>query len=157
MSTFKVGDSVRIIARDQTAADVKSQLYYPHMANLRGKVLKVFGEEASVNVDRTTLPAEIRSRHEGNEKAMRQRYLDGLSDEVRNRMSAKEKHFMLNYTILVSLKDLREDDTPVDTADSGGAAEPAARVSENDLDAKEAAFLAERAAQNSGDRLTRPA
>lgn len=124
--------------------------------------MKIFGEEASVLVDRSTLPPAMRTRHDDNEKAMRQRYLDGLSDEVRNRMSAKEKQFTLNYAILVALKDLHPDtpsaaSTVGDLLAEGSGTETGSRVTESDLEAKEAAFLAERASQSGGDRLTRPA
>jgi len=109
-ATLKQGDRVIITARDQTAADAKSQLYFPHFANLAGRILKVYGEEASVLVDRETLPAEVRVRHEEGEAAERQKYLDRLSETARSGLSDKEKNFKLNYAVLVSLKDLRPDD-----------------------------------------------
>jgi hypothetical protein len=127
---FKQGDHVSVVARNQTAADVKSGLYYPHFANLTGSILKVYGEEASVLVDRETLPEGIRKRHEQNEKAERTKYLDRLSDEARNRMGEKEKAFSLQYAVLVSLADLKP-----------SKAAPEKRVSATDLDAAEEEFL----------------
>jgi hypothetical protein len=131
--------------RDQTAADIKSGLYYPHYANLIGAVLKVYGEEASVLIDRPSLPAEIRTRHEAGEKAMRQKWLDGLSEEGRNRLSAREKQFGLNYAVLVSLKDLVAAAPDAEEDAEAPIAAPAGRLSESELAAREEAFLAERA------------
>ncbi len=106
-STFKNGDHVQVTGRDQSAADIKSGLYYKHYAGMHGTILKLYGEEASVLVDRESLPDEVRERHESGEKAMRKKWLDGLSEEGRNRLSTKEKEFGLNYAILVSLSDLK--------------------------------------------------
>lgn len=127
-TTFQIGDSVAIIARDTTAADTKSGLYYPHFQNLRGSVLKVYGEEASIVVDRDSLPEAIRTRHEENETAERKKYADRLSESARSGLSDKEKNFPLQYTVLVSVKDLQA----------------AKRASSQDLDSAEATFLAER-------------
>jgi len=104
---FNPGDDVQVVARDQAATDIKSGLYYPHYADLYGTILKVNGEEASVLVNRDSLPVEVRARHEEGEKAMRQKWLDGLSDEARNRLGAREKEFGLNYAVLVSVNDLK--------------------------------------------------
>lgn len=106
MTKLKHGDAVVIVARDQAPQDVKSGLYFPHYANLRGTILKLYGEEASVVVDRDSLPVEVRARHEEGEKAMRQRWLDNLSEEGRGRLSDREKQFSLNYAVLISVADL---------------------------------------------------
>jgi hypothetical protein len=143
-TSIKVGDNVKIAAREQTPADVKSGLYYPHYANLRGTILKLYGEEASVLVDRETLPDAVRARHDEGEAAMRQRYLDGLSEEARNRMNAREKGFSLNYAVLVSLADVSLDKVGAAAAKKAADEAEAKRISSNDLDAAESAFLAQR-------------
>jgi hypothetical protein len=128
-TVFKNGDSVQVAARDQVAADIKSGLYYKHYANLYGTILKLYGEEASVLVNKDSLSTEIRDRHESGEKAMRKKWLDGLSEEGRNRLSTREKEFGLNYAILVSINDLKPFDpsslpapaTPVSTEATSGA------------------------------------
>jgi ribosomal protein L21E len=146
MAKFNEGDRVKIIARDQTNADIKSGLYYPHFANLRGAILKVYGEEASVLVDRETLPDEVRKRHEATETAERKRYLDRLSEDARGKLGQKEKEFNLAYAVLVSVNDLEKDKTPPAKSVSAAEAEAEAkRLTEKDLEAREAAFLAERA------------
>ena len=127
-TTFQIGDSVSIVARDTSSADTKSGLYYPHFANLTGSILKIYGEEASIVVDRDSLPEAIRVRHEENEAAERKKYSDRLSESARSGLSDKEKNFPLQYTVLVSVKDIQ----------------PAKRVTSRELDAAEDAAIAER-------------
>ena len=69
-----VGTRVVVIDREQLPADVKSGLFYPHYAGLTGEVLKVYGQECAVLVDRTALPPAIYERHQQNEKQQRQRW-----------------------------------------------------------------------------------
>ena len=128
MSTFQPGDSVVVANRPQTTADVASHLYYPHYAGLTGTILKVYGEEAAVLVDRGSLPAAILTRHEHNEKHQRQRWLDSLSDEARNKLSASEKQFALNYAILVSINDLAVGEAPPRKTAADLAAAEAAHI-----------------------------
>jgi hypothetical protein len=139
---YKTGDRVVVATREQTASDIKSGLYYSHFAGLRGSILKLYGEEASVLVDTDTLPDEVGTRHKEGEKAMRQRWLDGLSEEAKNRMSAREKEFHLNYSVLVSLSDISPDKSKP-KSESEAADDEAKRLSANDLDAAEEAHLAE--------------
>ena len=141
--TFQPGDSVSIVTRDAVNADTKSGLYFPHFGGLRGTILKVYGEEASVLVDRDSLPESIRTRHEDNEVAERKKYSDRISEAARGTLSDKEKNFPLQYTILIALKDAEYDAEATKTA-------TAKRLSAKDLDTAEAKFLAERAASNTG-------
>ncbi|MEI6431394.1 MAG: hypothetical protein WCP07_04350 [bacterium] len=135
---YKQGDRVTVIARDQTAADIKSGMYYPHYAHLTGTVLKVYGEEASVLVDRETLPRDILKRHEESESSERKKYLDRLSEEARRGAAEREKNFALNYAILTSINDLKAAaTTPADKS----AADEARRATARDLDAAEEAYL----------------
>src|SRR5579875_2524122 len=101
------GDSVQIADRETTPADTKSGLFYPHYRGLLGTLGKVYADgTATVNVNPDSLTPEIKTRHEAGTQVMRQKWLDGLSDEARNRLSAGEKKFTLRYTVLVSLDDL---------------------------------------------------
>jgi hypothetical protein len=101
------GDYVRIVEREALPADVKSQLFFPHYIGLAGKVGKVYPDETlSVNVDLDCLPKEILQRHANGSDLMRQKWLDGISDEARNKLSAAEKKFALSYTILVAASDV---------------------------------------------------
>lgn len=128
MAKLKVGDPVKVTAREQTAQDIKSGLYYPHYANLTGTILKVYGEEASVKVDRDSLPEDVRLRHDEGEKAMRQKWADSLSEEARGRLGEAQKSFNLEYAVLVSLSDLAPY-RPTKKELAAAAAEPAPRPS----------------------------
>ena len=130
MSKISTGDTVTVAKREQTPADIKSGLYYPHYGGLSGTILKVYGDEASILVDRDTMTTELRKRHEENEKSMKAKWLDGLSEEARNRLTGAEKKFALNYAILVAVADL--------------APGEAKRITPEELAAKEEAFLASR-------------
>jgi ribosomal protein L21E len=136
-----VGTRVVVIDREQLPADIKSGLFYPHYSGLTGEVLKVYGQECAVLVDRKALPTAIYERHQQNEKQQRQRWLDGLSEDARSKLSAKEKELVLNDAILVSLSDL--------SISADGGESRILRASATDLDAAEEAFLSER-----GDAVT---
>ncbi|MDQ2800219.1 MAG: hypothetical protein M3Y13_11325 [Armatimonadota bacterium] len=167
------GSPVRLADREPNAADSKSGLYYPYYRNLTGIIAKLYADEtATVMIDPESLPSEIRARHQAGTDAMRQKWLDGLSDEARNKLSASEKKFSLRYNLLVGLADLFPGEAlaappPALAAPAPTLSEPAAkrgqavaqasldiddlpatpRKSLEELDADEARYLAERAAK----------
>ena len=101
------GDTVRLSDREAVAADIKSQLFYPYFRGLAGTVAKVYADDTVlVNIESDSLPEEIRRRHTDDTENMRRKWLDGLSDEARNRLTANEKRFALRYALLVSVNDL---------------------------------------------------
>lgn len=142
---YKEGDRVTVIAREQSAADVKSGMYYPHYAHLSGTILKVYGEEASVLADRDTLPKDVLKRHEESELSERKKYLDRLSEEARRGAAEREKNFSLNYAVLVSVNDLK---AAAKTPDEKTAADDARRATARDLDAAEEAYLKSKKKEN---------
>ncbi|MEO7720146.1 MAG: hypothetical protein ABIY70_28485 [Capsulimonas sp.] len=100
-------DRVTVVDREAVAADVKSQLFFNHYRRLTGIAAKIYDDgTAAVDIDPATLPATLRARHTEGSEAQRQKWLDALSDEARNRLSAAEKKFALRYTILVATTDL---------------------------------------------------
>lgn len=104
---FNEGDRVQIVDREATPEDAKSGLFYPHFRGLTGTVQKVYpSQEAAVELEMESLPESIAHRHGDVQEQMKTRWLDGLSEEARNRLSEKELDFRLRYTILVSLDDL---------------------------------------------------
>ncbi len=167
------GDAVRLTDREPGAADNKSGLFYPHYRSLTGAVTKLYADgTATISVDPESLPPEIRARHQAGTDAMRQKWLDGLSDEARNKLSAAEKKFSLRYNLLVGVAALVPTDapasqapTPVPAAPAPDAPPPASRrgqdiaqasleiddlpetprKSMDELEADEARYLAERA------------
>jgi hypothetical protein len=101
------GAAVRLADREPNAADNKSGLFYPYYRNLTGTVAKLYADgTATITVDSESLPPEIRARHQSGTDAMRQKWLDGLSDEARNKLSAAEKKFSLRYNLLIGVPDL---------------------------------------------------
>lgn len=138
------GSPVRVSDREATAADVKSALFYPHYRGLTGILAKAYADgTASITVDTESLPKDARARHEAGSAAERQKWLDGLSDERRNKLSAAEKKLSLRYTILVAMDDLSPA-PPRPDAD----ATPARKTS-GDLEAEEAKHLEEVARRKS--------
>ena len=132
MSSFSTGDPVRLANREQVAADVKSGLFYPHYQGLIGTIAKVYDDgTAAVTIDPISLPETLRTRHQAGSETQRRKWLDGLSDEARNRLSAAEKQFSLRYTLLVAVSDLTRLD----------------RKSSADLENAEAQFLESRRRQ----------
>ena len=127
------GAAVKLADRETGAADLKSGLFYPYYRGLTGTIAKLYSDgTAAVAVDSDSLPEDIRKRHQAGTEAMRQKWLDGLSDEGRNKLSAAERKFSLRYSLLVSVGDLSAGDAP----------EPS-RKSLTEIEADEAAHLAE--------------
>jgi ribosomal protein L21E len=132
---FKEGDYVRVISREQTPEDIKNGTYYPHFAGLSGTVDRIYDETICIKVDTESLPKDVLKRHQDVEDSIRRKWLNSLSGEARNRLSAEDRRFDLSYTILVQNEDLE-------------AAKPAPKpkdeprpVKSTDLDAAEEEFL----------------
>lgn len=138
MKHWKEGDLVRVVTREQTAQDVKEQTYFPHFAGLEGTVVKVYSpEEICVEINRDSLPEANAARQNEIEKFLRNRWLDGLSQDARSRLSEAEHRFHLNYTLLVKGTDL-------ESAKGGkprSTGEKEARLKPKDLDKAEEEFL----------------
>lgn len=116
---FAEGDIVQVADREPVAADTKSQLFYAHYRRIRGTVSKLYADgTALIIAENGSLPDDVRSRHDSGTTAMRQKWLDGLSEEGRGRLSAAEKKFALRYTMLVLQADLRADGSGADAAGS---------------------------------------
>lgn len=109
MADPKEGDRVRIKTREQTEEDVKSQLYYPHYGGMTGEIQKVYSKnEVAVAVELESLDKELRKRHFDVRDQMKTKWLDGLSEEGRNKLTEREKDFNLRYVVLVAMSDLEK-------------------------------------------------
>jgi len=103
---FKDGERVRIIEREPGTPDPKALTYYPFFKNLTGKVIKSYDDNSiALDIDRSSLPEDIRQRHELSETGMREKWLAGLGEEEREKLTEKAKRFRLRYTLLVSAND----------------------------------------------------
>lgn len=109
MSNFKDGDRVRVVGREQSEEDAKTQMYFPFYAGLIGTVQKAYGKgEVAVEIDQESLTKEIRKRHEDVRDQMKTKWLEGLSEEGRAKLTDREKDFNLRYVILVAMSDLEK-------------------------------------------------
>ncbi|MDR3708011.1 MAG: hypothetical protein P4L33_06905 [Capsulimonadaceae bacterium] len=145
---FQDGDRVRVIDREPGAPDAKAVTYYPFYRHLTGKVIKAYNDNSvAVDIDRSALPAEIRERHERSETLMRDKWLAGLGEEEREKLSERAKRFHLRYTLLLSANDLVIDEKKTGRANraseagSQSAVSESARKTQDDLLAAEEAYL----------------
>ena len=109
MAALKEGDRVRIASRTQTEDDIKSGMYYAHYGGLTGAIQKVYNKnEVAVEVDHESLSKELRKRHEDVRDQMKTKWIEGLSEEGRSRLTEREKDFNLRYVVLVAMSDLEK-------------------------------------------------
>ena len=156
MPSLTEGDRIRVATRETTPADVKSGLYYAYFAGLTGVIRKVYSPDAVVvEIEQESLTADIRRRHHDIRDQMKTKWLDGLSEEGRSRLTEREKDFHLRYVILSAMKDLESLSGPTTAKPVGPSAageEPAPsdssrRLSSQELAAAEEAELARHRAQ----------
>jgi hypothetical protein len=151
MRSFKPGDRITIAQRECNAEDAKTGLYYGYFGGLTGTVDRVYQEgSVCVIVDLDSLPAGMRDRHLKVQKQERDRWLHGLSDEVRNRLTGEQKQLKMSYNILVGAADLAplvevKAVKPVETLEPEPETEddapPPHRLTEAELEAQEEQFL----------------
>ena len=109
MASFKNGDRVRILDRPASANDIKSGLFFNHYRNLSGAVQKAYKSgEIAISVEPDCLPKDIWNRHTQVRDQMRRRWIEGLTDEGRRRLTPDQKTFDLRYVVLVAASDLQK-------------------------------------------------
>ena len=109
MDACKDGERVRLLSRLPTEEDEKLGTYFSHYAGLTGSIQKVYNkQEVAIEVDHESLTKEIRKRHEDVRDQMKTKWLDGLSEEGRSKLTEREKDFNLRYVILVPMGDLEK-------------------------------------------------
>ncbi len=107
MAALKAGDKVQVTTRPVTSEDAKSGLYFAYFGGLIGTVDRVYDDgSVCVEIDLDSLGKEMRDRHLAMQAAEKKRWLDGLSDEARRRLSAEQQQLKISYKILMSGKDL---------------------------------------------------
>lgn len=111
-SQFRNGDRVRIADRPATAQDLKSGMFFNHYRGLVGAVQKSYGAEVAVEIELDALPGDIWKRHMQTRDQMRERWLQGLADDVRRKLTPEQKQFDLRYVVLVSVNDLEKRRAP---------------------------------------------
>lgn len=144
MPSLKSGDRVTIRQRELTADDSRTGLYYAYFGGLTGTVDRVYPDKSvCLIVDMDSLPTAMKDRHLKVQKQERDRWLQGLSDEVRNRLTGEQKQLKMSYNILVGEADLvplKEEKAPKPEmpveAETDDAPTPH-RMTEAELEAKE--------------------
>ena len=161
MAAFKEGDRVRIASRTATEDDAKAGTYYAHYAGLTGTVQKVYNKgEVAVEVEHDSLTKDLRKRHEDVRDQMKTKWIEGLSEEGRSRLTEREKDFNLRYVVLVAMSDLEKagaraaakaatEDEKRKTKNENIAPESAPRKTLAELEAAEEEELLKRARQES--------
>lgn len=143
-STVKlnVGQAVRLADHEPvTGPDAKPVPFYDYYRNLTGTVAKVFDDgTVSVTIDRASLPGDIRRRHEDCEQKDRDKWLDKLSDEERNRLTAQQKQFSYRYTVLVGADDVLPAGSAPQSPQSAKPSAPAAKPAPADTPAPRASL-----------------
>ena len=140
-TAFKEGERVEILDREANADDVKTGLFYNHFRGLTGTIQKVYAtEEIAVEIEQESLQDAVANRHHDVQETMKAKWLDGLSEEAKGRLTDKERDFKLRYTLLVHAKDLK--------APSAPAIPVGTRATSADLAAAEQAYLDSRKATN---------
>jgi ribosomal protein L21E len=136
-TALKEGERVEIVDREANADDVKSGMFYNYFRGLTGVIQKVYAtDEIAVEIEQESLAEAAATRHIEIQEAMKTRWLDGLSEEAKNRLTDKERDFKLHYTLLVNAKDLK--------APSAPAIPVGTRATSADLAAAEQAYLESR-------------
>lgn len=121
MPPLKTGDRVKICDRDMTLADVKSGQYYDYFRNLIGTIERIYDDNtACINVDMESLPEGVLNNHRSVEDSVRNRWVNGLGVEQKERIREADKQLTLRYNILVNVADL----SPAGKAKSAAAGKP---------------------------------
>jgi hypothetical protein len=109
MSKVKEGDRVRVITREQSEDDTKTNLYFNFYGGLTGTVAKIYNDnEVAIEIEPESLTKDVRKRHDDVRDQMKTKWLDGLSEEGRSKLTEREKDFNLRYRILVRMGDLEK-------------------------------------------------
>jgi hypothetical protein len=141
-STFAEGDRVRVVDRDVTAADVKSQLFFEHYRGLVGNVRKIYADSTiAVAIAMDDLPVSHSKRHNEVTDWVRGRELEKLSEEAKNKLNAGDKKFAVPYAILVSINDLLPAGADDHSGKAAGLPETPVRKSMAQLEEEEARHL----------------
>jgi hypothetical protein len=146
--SFQEGDRVQVVDRAATSEDEKTGLFYSHFRGLTGTIQKIYAsQEVAVEVETESLTENVAHRHHDVQETMKTKWLDGLSDEARNRLSERERDFRLRYTILVALKDLTipsQKPKPTPPASTSVVTAAPVRKTAADYEADEQAYLQSR-------------
>ena len=141
-STLAEGDRVRVTDRDVTAADIKSQLFFDHYRGVVGKIRKTYADNtATIIVELEDLTTSQSAAHKDVTDWVRNRELERLSEEAKNKLAASDKKFGVPYAILVSINDLTPASDDERSGKAAGLPDAVARKSLTQLEEEEARHM----------------
>ena len=98
---------MKIKEREVKPDDRETNAYFAHLANLDGTVQAVYGkDEVAVRIDPECFGPVLAGVHKEAVRRMRAKFLDGLSEDQKRKLSRDEKRFAANYVVLVKSDDL---------------------------------------------------
>ncbi|MCC7101717.1 MAG: hypothetical protein IT206_01415 [Fimbriimonadaceae bacterium] len=104
---LKVGDRVRVISREVTADDRKSNRYFDHMKGMVGVIESIYSkDEIAVKIDPESMVEPAVSVHAEATRRMRERFISQVSEEAKGLLTKEEVEFPANYVLLVRTEDL---------------------------------------------------
>lgn len=107
MAELTKGAAVGIRERLITPEDTRTGLYYLYFGGLKGKIDRAYDDgSVCVEIDLESLPVPAKERHLKIQEAEQKKWLNGLSDEMRNRLNAEQKQLRISYKILVHKNDV---------------------------------------------------
>jgi hypothetical protein len=116
MANVKIGDRVKVVDRELVPADAKGGLFYEYFRNLTGVVERLYDDDTiCVDVDVESLPLDIYDRHKEMEIAARDKWIAGLSQEQRGRLTEQDKQFTMHYKIVLKAVDVMPSKGPAKT------------------------------------------
>lgn len=106
---LKEGDKVRIVTRDVTEEDRRTNAYFAHMAGLKGTVQNIYPfDQIAVLMEKSDLGPVPKDVHKIAVERMREKFLSSISDEQKKTLTAQELNFDAHYVLLVRGADLEK-------------------------------------------------
>ena len=100
---------MKVVTREVTEDDRKSNRYYSHMGGLVGTVQNIYSDsEIAVKIDTefmTRITADVQREAT---MRMREKFANNISEEQRKQLSKEELEFDAHYVQLIQSKDLEK-------------------------------------------------
>ncbi len=109
MAKVKELDKVKIVTREVTPEDRKTNQYFDHMAGLTGMAANIYvDDEIAVQVDIDSLSHTARAVHTEAVRRLRAKFVENASEEAKSKLTPEELNFDAHYMVLAQGKDLEK-------------------------------------------------
>lgn len=109
MPTWKEGDRVKVVTREVTDEDRKTNRYYSHMGGLVGSVQNIYSDtEIAIKIDTEFMTKVTADVQREATMRMREKFANNISEEQRKQLSKEELEFEAHYVQLVQASDLEK-------------------------------------------------